>query len=264
MTMPFGQGISRRTALKIAAGGVLAAANGWPAFADEATIGRLIERARAFPHIAGRIDFISAALRGARYQAHSLIGGPRQPEKFVVRDDAFDCVTYCETVLAAAIAHDLPEFENALRHIRYHNGKVDWFARNHYFHEWRERNIENKIFSPVVMAGAVRIDKTVYWHRALGRRQFAMTVIPRAAFMTNRGQLERGDVVGFVNQRSYLDYFHTGLIAFGRSNELLVRHASQSRGRVLDEPLDRFLAINGVRYLTLLRAQDTAQVTAKL
>ena len=54
--------------------------------------------------ISQRIDFISGALRGTRYQGYTLIGGPQRPEQFVVRDDAFDCVTFCETVLAAAIA----------------------------------------------------------------------------------------------------------------------------------------------------------------
>ena len=90
------------------------------------------------------IDFIAAALRGTRYRGYTLIGGPRRPEKFVVRDDAFDCVTFCETVLAAARASNLDEFETALRTIRYHNGVVAWRERNHYFFEWGQHNVENK------------------------------------------------------------------------------------------------------------------------
>ena len=42
-----------------------------------------------------------------------------------MRDDAFDCVTFCETVLAAALSHDMGEFETRLREIRYHNGVVE-------------------------------------------------------------------------------------------------------------------------------------------
>ena len=47
--------------------------------------------------------FISRGLLGVRYQANTLTAGPRRKEVFVVRDDAFDCVTFCEVVLAAAL-----------------------------------------------------------------------------------------------------------------------------------------------------------------
>ena len=106
------------------------------AAAKTALIGRLIEEARALPHVSQRIDFISRALLGVRYQANTLIGGPKHPERFVVRDDAFDCVTFCEVVLAAAIARDLDEFETSLRRIRYDHGNVQYDQRNHYFADW--------------------------------------------------------------------------------------------------------------------------------
>ncbi len=74
---------------------------------------------------------LSGKLLGVRYQANTLIGSPTHPEEFVVRDDAFDCVTFCEVVLAAAIARDLSEFETSLRRIRYDHGKVQYDQRNH-------------------------------------------------------------------------------------------------------------------------------------
>ena len=46
----------------------------------------------------------SGKLLGIRYRSNTLIGSPKLPEQFVIRDDAFDCVTYCEAVLAAAVA----------------------------------------------------------------------------------------------------------------------------------------------------------------
>src|SRR5450759_4362567 len=105
--MPIDSGLSRRHILRILAGGAALAAGARPSEAGEARearIGRLIGEAKTLPTIAQRIDFISGALRGTTYQGYTLIGGPRRPEKFVVRDDAFDCVTFCETVLAAARA----------------------------------------------------------------------------------------------------------------------------------------------------------------
>jgi hypothetical protein len=249
--------ITRRFALQLVAGMPLVAAGGSRAFGRERSlIGRLIAEARTRPQVAQRISFISGALVGVRYQANTLIGGPRRREVFVVRDDAFDCVTFCEVVLAAALARDLAEFETALRRIRYAHSEVKWEERNHYFADWSRRAVENEICRPVVMAPAVTIEKTVSW-RNLGKRRVSLTVVPRATFMANRHLLAGGDVIGFVSKRPNLDFFHTGLIAFGQDGQPMLRHASRSRGRIVDERLDRFVASNGVRYVTVLRAAES-------
>jgi hypothetical protein len=247
---------SRRDLLRLLAGSAVLAAGARPASAGEARIAKLIDEARVYPQISHRVDFISAALRGTRYLGYTLIGGPRRPEKFVVRDDGFDCVTFCETVLAAAIARNLGEFETMLRKIRYHNGIVQWRERNHYFFEWGEHNVENGICRWISMDGAVDIKKIVDSQKGLSRRRFAMRVIPRAVFVANKPMLERGDIIGFVSHQPGLDYFHAGFIAFARDGTLLLRHASESHHRVVDERMDRFLARYSVRYVTLLRPQE--------
>jgi hypothetical protein len=250
--------ITRRTLLHLVAGMALVAAGGSPAFGRERSlIGRLIAEARTRPRASQRISFISRSLLGVRYQANTLIGGPRHREVFVVREDAFDCVTFCEVVLAAALAQDLTEFETSLRRIRYQHGEVKWEERNHYFADWSRRAVENNICRPVVMEPAVTIEKTVSW-RNLGRRRVALTVIPRATFMANKNLLAAGDLIGFVSKRPNLDFFHTGLIAFGKGGDVMLRHASRRRGRIVDERMDRFVAINRVRYVTLLRAEESA------
>src|SRR3954469_5828283 len=105
-----------------------------PAFAARAAvIERLIAEAKSLPYISQRMDYISGKLLGIRYQANTLVGTPDSPERFVVRDDAFDCVTYCEVVLAAAMARDMGEFETSLRRIRYDHGRVQYDQRNHYW-----------------------------------------------------------------------------------------------------------------------------------
>jgi len=250
---------SRRDVLRLlACGAALAAVR--PARAGETRIEKLIAEARAQGTISQRIDYISAALRGTRYRGDTLIGGPKKPEVFVTRDDGFDCVTYCETVLAAAIARNLGEFEVALREIRYHNGVVAWHERNHYFFEWCRHNIENKMCKAVAPDGAVDIEKTVDSQPGLAPRRFTMRVIPRAAFEANKDRLESGDIVGFVSHRPNLDYFHAGFIVFGPGRVLLLRSAAESRGRVVDEDMGGFLARYGVRYVSILRAQEPATV----
>jgi Protein of unknown function (DUF1460) len=254
--MPFDLYVNRRSILKLLAGGGVLAAGVTPGSTAAARIDRLIEEARGKGPIAQRLDFISDALRGTRYQGYTLIGGPSLPEKFVVRDDAFDCVTFCETVLAAAIAGNRSEFDSVLRIVRYHNGVVAWRERNHYFFEWCQHNVENKTCRWINVDGAVEIKKTVDSQRGLSTRRFAMRVIPGAALLANKNKLERGDIVGFVSRRPDLDYFHVGFVAFDKTGALLLRHASKSRNKVLDERMDRFVAVNGVRYVTLLRPQE--------
>lgn len=248
--------LSRRHILCLLGGCTVTAAFAWPVLAAETRVTRLIAEARAKGPISQRIDFISGALRGTRYQGYTLIGGPTRPEQLVVRDDAFDCVTFCETVLAAALAANRSEFDTVLRTVRYHNGVVAWRERNHYFFEWCQNNVANKTCRWVRMDGAIDLEKTVDTQAGLSRRQFAMNVIPSAAFLANKSKLERGDIIGFVSRRPNLDYFHTGFIAFDKTGALLLRHASQSRRRVLDERMEQFVAANGVRYVTLVRPQE--------
>jgi hypothetical protein len=256
--MQFESDLNRRNALQILAAGAAWAAGNGLSDAGEARLAILIEAAQVLSSVSQRVDFIAGALRGTTYRGFTLIGGPRLAEKFVVRDDGFDCVTFCETVLAAAMARDLGEFETNLKAIRYHNGVVAWRERNHYFFDWTLHNIDNKTCSAIAMDGAVELQKSVYWHRELGRRRFSMKVIPRAVMLANKSKLAAGDIIGFVTARPNLDYFHVGFIAFGKDNELLLRHASLSRRRVLDESMDRFTEINRVHYVTLLRAEDPA------
>jgi hypothetical protein len=260
--MPFDSGLRRRHLLQILAGGAACLVGSRAGLAGETRIAALIENAKALPGVAQRVDFIAAALRGATYRGYTLIGGPKQQEKIVVRDDGFDCVTFCETVLAAAKAANLDEFETNLKGIRYHDGVVAWRERNHYFFEWSQHNIENRTCRAVAIDGEVELHKSVYWHRELGRRRFSMTVIPRAVLLANKSKLAAGDIIGFVTARPNLDYFHVGFVAFGKNGELLLRHASLSRHRVLDERMDQFCAVNRVHYVTLLRAEDPAGAIA--
>jgi hypothetical protein len=269
---------NRRHVLRLMAGVPLLAAGGDVAFASRAwaaraaaadpaartaLIERLIADAQALRGLSQRIDFISGKLLGIRYVANTLIGGPQQPERFVVRDDAFDCVTFCEVVLAAAISGDLAQFANALRRIRYDNGTVQYDRRNHYFADWCKRNIENGICRPVAIEPSIVIDKTVSWHREFAKRQVSIVAVARSTLMDNAKRLAPGDIIGFTSRRAGLDYYHTGLIAFGKGGELLLRNASQSRGRVVDDKMADFVAANSVQYVTLLRPAEKAPVAER-
>lgn len=256
------RGANRRSFVQMLAAVPLWAATASGSASAEAastSIARLIRQSRAVPEaqasVSERMDFISRALLGIRYRANTLIGGPNKPEEFIVRDDAFDCVTFCEIVLAAALARDYGEFETVLRTIRYEHGKVLWAERNHYFAEWCRRAVEKGICGLVAMPDAVTIDKTVHWGNQ-GRRQVSITGIAPKIVLANDRRLANGDIIGFVSRRPNLDFFHTGLVIFEDDGALMLRHAAQSRRGVVDEPLAGFLAANKVQYVTLLRALE--------
>ena len=248
---------TRRMVLGLLAGApLLAAVRGE---AREAVMPRLIKQAREQGNVAQRIDFISHSLLGVRYQGHTLIGGPHQKEIFVLRDDAFDCVTYCEAVLAAALAKDYADYQQVLKRIRYARGEVRWSERNHDFAQWSRRIVENKICRQVGISPSTTVTKNLNGE-GLGRRHYAIPAIATPTFMASQKALQAGDVIGFVSRRSELDFFHTGFIAFNKRGGLMLRHASQSRRRVVDEDMTSFVAATGVRYVTLLRAEDPAAV----
>lgn len=251
--------VTRRQIAGLIAAAPLLALGGHRIFAASAPrIARLIEESQAYPKVAQRLDAISRALLGTKYVAHTLIGGPRRAEEFVVRDDAFDCVTFNETVLAIALARDTKEFEAKLRRVRYHHGNVSWRERNHYFADWCERNVENKLCRPVAVDGMVKLSKTASTEPAMGRRQWTLDVIPQKAMLAAAAKFEPGDIVGFISNRANLDYSHTGFVTFGKDKrEFLLRHASSTRRRVMDEKMAGFIAANGVRYVTVLRAQES-------
>jgi hypothetical protein len=251
--------LTRRHVIRLMAGiPLLAAATNPASAAKTALIERLIEQSRALPRVSQRIDFISGKLLGIRYRADTLIGGPKHPEQFVVRDDAFDCVTFCEVALAAALARNLEGFETLLRRIRYDHGNVQYDRRNHYFADWCRRNIDNGLCRPVPIAPSTMLDKTVTWHREFGRHRVSITEVGRATLFGNVRLLMPGDIIGFVSRRPSLDFYHTGLIAFGPQGEFLLRHASRSKGRVVEQTMAAFARINPVTSVTLLRATDPA------
>ncbi len=255
---PFDSMPSRRGALTLMGAAALTLIAGRSS-GGEQLLGRLIEQTRDIRPLSRRIEVISAALRGKRYRGETLIGGPRKAEIIVTRDDVFDCVTYTEAVLAAARAADLPQFESELRKIRYHNGAVDWHERNHDFAAWCARNIANGVCRPVALGSSITITKVMTDPRALGRRNYQLAGIPRATLLAQQAQLRDGDIIGFISRRASLDYFHCGFVMFGGKGQLLLRHASQSRGRVGDQTMASFFAINGTQHVTVLRPVEATE-----
>ncbi len=209
-----------------------------PAQADPREVERLLALAALEQELPGRLGAISRALLGRPYLAGSLVGGPDQPERLVSRLDAFDCVTFCDAVYALATSSVPGDYPSRLQALRYHRGVLSWTNRNHYTHSWLERNVGARLLEPKLLA----LWQTIGPPRTLDILQGypALAWQPRYLPWSRRASLEAcvstGDWVGFISRRAQLDTFHVGLLVAG--DRLAVRHASQSRGEVIEEPLD--------------------------
>jgi hypothetical protein len=230
-----------------------------PGFALESKLPRLIEEARALPDISERIAAISHAFLGAPYIIDPLGGGAHEKERLVLREDGFDCVTYCETVLAAARANSPDDFKSELRRMRYRDGEIDWFARNHYFAEWGLNNIANGMCRPVALPGAVRVQKTLTYMHGLKPVTVSFAANPRESLFAYRDRLATGDILAFVSRRPGIDVFHTGFLIVS-ANTLWLRNAAKSKGRVLDQRLGDFFDFNGTRHVMILRPQELGEL----
>jgi hypothetical protein len=247
---------TRRGMLQLSAGGGMFALTLAPARTRESRIAALIAEAQACTFIGERIQVISHALVGSPYVSYPLIGGPKKAEEFVLRDDAFDCVTFCETVLAAARSSTLADFAPQLRRIRYREGVVAWRERNHYFADWSLQNIANGVCRALMLPGATLVDKTVSYMRGLPVERVALSSIPTASVLSHADRLATGDIVGFLSRRPGIDYFHIGFIVVAKDGAPVLRHAARSKGRVLDQLFAQFVTENGVQHVSLLRPQE--------
>ena len=110
---------------------------------------------------------------------------------------------------------------------------------------------------------SVTIDKTLTWHREFGKHPVSFVAIAKETLLGNAKVLAPGDIIGFTSRRVGLDYYHTGLVAFGKSGELLLRNASQRRGRVVEDKMRTFVTVNPVKFVTLLRAAENTPVVER-
>lgn len=200
-----------------------------------------------------RAEKICEILGGRPYRDNPLGGGPGQREAFTASIQTFDCVTFMETVTAFTRSATEEEFLDLLRHLRYADGRVDYFQRRHYMSGWLAGN---------EAAGRVRYlasdTPEKRWARvlttlpALGPTAAEIRGWPKRRMARIRPEIQSGDLILFVSTRSVLDYFHTGVL-LRRGGQLLLAQAARSRGTVGIIPLREFLRAERMSGITIAR-----------
>jgi hypothetical protein len=220
----------------------------------------LLSETRCDGDARSRIDALSHYFLGYPYQPNPLIGSSDTGEVFTASLDGFDCVTYIETILALARASDVDEFVEWLRKIRYEQGRVEWKRRNHYMTDWIRNNIREGLLRPVSMPAVPthsreRILSVV---PGLAVQRTSVKCVPKSAVPRAAEHLQSGDVICFVSTRKNLDVFHAGIIVRD-GKKVLLRHASRSRGCVVEQELSEFLKANRMAGVIVVRPQVPAR-----
>jgi hypothetical protein len=192
-------------------------------------------------------DFIGTEYLGAKY-VDSALGEEMAPDSDpLIRDDAFDCVTFVETALANGDV-------NKLNKIRYADGVPNILTRNHFIEtDWLENNsdlVENVSaqYAPVAVRH-VTIDKKKWFKNIYNTdtnftpRSVDLEYIPYSK--AHNIKVSKPMIVLFIinsekirkNIGTDLAVRHMGfLLPDGR-----LRHASRRQGRVLDTDFNKYL-----------------------
>jgi Protein of unknown function (DUF1460) len=203
----------------------------------------LITEAQSATTFGDKEQLISSRLIGYPYLAKPLIGSLTEPEQMIIRFDGFDCVTYAETVLALAASSKAEEFPDKLREIRYEDGQVDYRRRLHYMTEWSKYQVQRGFFLDMTL-GPDMLEKVVTLKAVPGipAKKIRFNYFAKQEFGKISQGIENGDLICFVSTRKDLDVYHVGII-FRLGEKLLIRHARQQRGKVVEQPLAEFIRI---------------------
>jgi hypothetical protein len=162
-------------------------------------------------------------------------------------------VTYIETILALSRASGAAEFANWLRLIRYQQGVVEWKSRNHYMIFWIRRNIRlgvlRKVRLPVRPVQRVRVLNVVPGLPPVDAR---FRCVPKRFLPVMERRILTGDLIFFASVRAHCDVFHCGIVVRG-DDCLLLRHASRSSNRVVEQALSDFVKNNRMAGVIVVR-----------
>jgi cell wall-associated NlpC family hydrolase len=184
------------------------------------------------------------------------VGSLNTPEVFTHSLKGFDCVTYIESMVALAYAYETPAFARILKKLRYSGGKVDWRRRNHYMTQWLDQNVRQGLVARVGRPWATTRKKRVLNAvPGLPPSRQSFSCIPKRRFSAVQSAVRTGDLIFFASTRAHLDIFHCGILV-RQDSAWILRHASRSRGCVVDQDLQSFFKENRMAGVLLARPLD--------
>ena len=221
-----------------------------------------IEAARRLP-LAQRLLSNSEGFLGTPYGVSPLGEGSGKDPDPTLRYDLVDCLTFVEETMAMSLAPTAAQVQPFLQTVRYAKEQT-YEDRNHLMEaQWLPNNIAKGYLRDITgeLGGraAVVAEKTLTPHtwsgklgvglglppgrRALGT--FQVPIVPIGQALAAARKAPSGTVVVIVREDRPLlvtRVSHLGFLVQGKRTVL--RHASRSWGKVLDEDLEAFLSRN--------------------
>lgn len=199
--------------------------------------------------------------------AKAYLGKPWIPNPLAESSPSgFDCTTYVEEVLAEG--YENPDM--ALNLIRYKDGKVGFFNRNHFMEEmWIPNALKHRFIARITLAGMaessmdvdlsawykdnpeITVKDEVYYHQANEQKRFTASIPYIPAARINKSLLKMlpdETVVFFMKRYSHTPYqwllnenavmvTHMGFLFGGHR----LYHASSARKKVIMEDFSGYL-----------------------
>lgn len=241
---------------------LVVAATPWSSLSDEARTDAMA-KLKPLP-VPERVARATDGFLGTAYVLSPLGEGQGKDPDPLVRWDAVDCVTMVEESLALAVAPDAGRLLQTLNAIRY-DGAPSYEARNHVMEaQWLPANVKKGFLKDVTRQyggeatlKTVKVITEATWKeksgRSLGlapaaqaRGSFPLEIIPAAKALAALEHAPSGLVLVVARaDRPWLvtRISHVGVLIQSDKGPLL-RHASRSFKRVVDEPLARYLTRN--------------------
>lgn len=212
----------------------------------------------------GRLVAATEGFLGTPYMLSPLGEGAGHDPDPPLRLDAVDCVTMVEQGLALSLTPDAASVVQELNRIRY-DGEPAWATRNHIMEaQWLPANVRSGLVRDVTRhwggSATRRVAKVLTaatWKEKSARSldldeasrpmgEFSLDIIPSGKAVAALKKAPAGLVIVVVRaDRPTLvtRVSHVGVLVQGSHGPVL-RHASRSFKRVVDEPLERYLARN--------------------
>lgn len=253
---------------------------------DSLKVVRLLTKAERLPADTDLPLFFGRELIGTVYAGGTL--DREDEERLVINLHEFDCTTFVETSLALSIAAikmnaGFKDFTDALRTIRYRDGKIGGYAsRLHYFSDWIANNehkgllkdVSSSISPECLSLNLHYMSSNPVRYRQLKNNPSLVREIEKQEALLNgkkvpyvsekrmeqpqiREQVKEGSIIAITTNIDGLDIAHVGF-AVRQKGELYLLHASTKFGKVIIDttPLNDYLknksTLTGIRILSVL------------
>jgi hypothetical protein len=124
---------------------------------------------------------------------------------------------------------------------------------------WLRNNAREGIVTPVSLPVSPIIrERVLNAVPGLVACRICVECIPKPAALRLAPYLKTGDLMSFVSTRKNLDVFHAGIIVLD-GKTILMRHASRSRGLVVEQELSEFLQANRMAGVIVVRPQGVTE-----